>query len=117
MRPLMRVACLGVLSVGFFCLTGNKADAQVAVGVTTYRPAPAVVSYAPVRWGFFGRRVIYRPVITPVAPAPVAPAPVAPAPVVSGYAPTTTYYAPAPVAPAVPVYRVPVTTYSPIILY
>ena len=115
---LLIVVCVAMAS---FFAVAQPAQAQVAV--TTYYPAAPAVTYLPERRGLFGQRLVYRPVVTNVAPVVVAPAPVttyyAPAVRAAYYAPApvTTYYAPAPVttyyAPAVRV--APVTVYRPVV--
>lgn len=128
-RPMLRLINLLAVAVVFvgcgFVFQQSDAKAQV---VTTYYPAQPAVSYVPTRAGLFGRRVVYRPVVsypTPVAvaaavptvsyysPAPVtAMRVVTPAPVVTRRvvvpAPVTTYYA--------PTYYAPVRAYRPVIV-
>lgn len=121
MPKLIQSACLSAAAALLLVASSGVASAQSPVVVTTLRPAaPAVVGYAPVRWGFFGRRLVYRPVVAPTAV--VSQQVVVGAPTVAGYAPApvTSYYAPAPVtsyyAPApVSVYRAPI--YAPYFPY
>lgn len=144
MRQVIKLLCCTFVITSFSLAAGSRADAQYAVAVQPV--APAVVGYTAQRRGLFGRRIVYRPIVAPVAVAPVAVAapvtvarPVVTAyrpavvPVASYYAPpapvVTSYYAPAaPVvrsyyAPAAPVvvpvrtYRVPVPTFVPVIGY
>ena len=125
MRAVTRnfIAGFSALIMTFAC--HSTASAQYPVAIQPV--APAVVGYAPVRRGLFGRRIVYRPVVAPVAAVvPVAPVYAPPvtvryAPAVApAVAPVTVQYAPAvaPVttyyrgyAPVVPIrsYRVPVT--------
>jgi len=118
-RLLLLVAIPGL----FAFIVADQATAQVAV--TAYYPARPAAAYYPARWGLFGRRLVYRPVMA--YPAPVTayypPAPVtryyAPAPVTTYYAPpVTTYYAPTPVTTYYAPAAVPVTTYyAPVYAY
>ena len=111
----INVVCLILVLAGALLVPPRLAQAQTVV--STYYPAAPVVTYWPERWGLFGLRTAYRPVVSyPVSAAvPVVPAPVRTyyAPPVAAtvhYAPiapvATRYYAPAPVttyyAPAVP---------------
>lgn len=127
-----RLLCVGLLVAGLACLAPAEASAQYPVVV---QPAvPAVVGYTAERRGLLGLRVVYRPVVSPVAAAvPAAPVtvarPVLAAPAITVArpawaapavtvarpawvvpAPVTRYYAP-PAPVAVPTYRVPVTSY------
>jgi hypothetical protein len=140
MRQVIKLLCCTVVITSFSLASASRADAQYAVAVQPV--APAVVGYTAQRRGLFGRRIVYRPIVAPVAVAPVAVA----RPVVTAYRPAvasyyapaapvvTSYYAPvvrsyyAPVvrsyyAPAAPVvvpvrtYRVPVPTFVPVIGY
>ncbi len=134
MRLITRILCILAVAFALTALTPERAEAQYPVAVPVVQPVvPAVVGYSAERRGLFGLRVVYRPVVAPVAAAPVAVAPtvsvarpvvtVAPStvarpvvtvarpvvtvarPVVS-VAPVATYYAP----PVIPVttYRYPV---------
>jgi hypothetical protein len=116
MRQLTtQLLCFAIVASGFLISTSSQASAQYPVYAAPAQPA--VVGYSAQRRGLFGRRVVYRPVVAPVAAvAPVAVArPVIAAPVTSNYAPpvaapVTSYYAP-PVAVAPPVVAAPVTSY------
>ena len=115
MRHVIKLLCCTVVITSFSLASASRAEAQYAVAVQPV--APAVVGYTAQRRGLFGRRVVYRPVVAPVAVAPVAvEAPVTVArPVVSApitvarpviAAPVvTSYYAPA--APVVRSYYAP----------
>ena len=112
MRNATRLLCLAALALVTMHITTKEAAAQYPVyyGPVVQPVAPAVVGYTARRAGFFGRRVIVRPVVAPVvaAPAPVVVArPVVAAPVV----PVTAYYPPA-VAVPVTTYRAPVIWYG-----
>jgi hypothetical protein len=103
MRKVMKITFLLTVVVGLLAIADSEqASAQSPVVVTTYSPVQPVVAYYPQRRGLFGRRIVYRPVVTYAVPATPVPATTYYAPA----APVTTYYAPAPrIAPA------PVTTY------
>ncbi len=113
MSKVYRLLFAAVAALGFLLAADRSASAQYAYGVVGVQPA--VVGYAPVRRGLFGRRIVYRPVVAPVvAPlvAPIiAPVPVAVAPpvFVAPVVPVSAYYAP----PVRAYYRpvVPVTRY------
>ena len=124
MRPITPVIC--ILAISAFLTNVDKNEAFAGYPVY-YAPAPAVVGYTARRAGLFGRRVVMRPVVAPVAvpaaviapPPPVAVAPVVVArPVVQvgyrGVAPVGVYVPP-PVPVAVPVsaYRIPYAAYYP----
>lgn len=126
MPNVRRLLCVGLL-VTCLCLA-VESDASAQYPVVVQPAVPAVVGYTAERRGLLGLRVVYRPVVAPVAAAPAVPTvtvarPVVAAPVTLGYAPVetpvTSYYAPAPVAvpvtsyyaPPVTTYRVPVTSY------
>ena len=121
----MRCLLVAAVMSGAVISMSSESEAQVPVAVS---PAvPAVVGYTAERRGLFGWRVVYRPVVAPVAAAVpvagVAPTvtvarpvvtvarPVVTQRVVVGYAPpavpVTSFYAP-PVAVPVPA---PITTY------
>jgi hypothetical protein len=86
--------------------TWQQSNATAQVPVAVQPVVPGVVGYSAEYRGLFGRRVVYRPIVAPVAAAPVAVAPVAVArPIVSvarpvitaaplAYAPVQSYYAP-----------------------
>lgn len=104
MRRVAKYSALLTVVFGWLVIAGSgKVSAQAPVAVTTYQPVQPVVAYYPVRRGLFGRRIVYRPVVTYAVPA-------ASVPVTTYYAPAappvTTYY-----APAAPVVTAPVTTY------
>ena len=140
MLQLTRTATVFLVAFGLTLVVNDrKASAQVPVGVTIYYPAVPTVTYVPERRGLFGRRIVYRPVVTYSAPVTTYYAPQLSAPVTTYYAPqlsapVTTYYAPqlsAPVTtfyvPAQTVIESPVTTfyapstittyYPPVIMY
>ena len=108
MRILIRILCAGMFAFCFAFTSPQDASAQYAVAVTPV--APAVVGYAPERRGLFGRRVVYRPVVTPVAAAVrVAPVTVA-RPVVTVARPVVTV-----ARPVVTVARPVVTVSRPVV--
>jgi hypothetical protein len=123
MNIFQRYLLAGLLAVAITFVFG--ADARAGYPYAVQPVAPAVVGYTAEQRGFFGRRVVMRPVVAPVVAAvptvavarpviTVARPVVAPvAPVASYYAPTVrpvaAYYAP-PVTPVVTTYRVPVVT-------
>ncbi len=112
MRTITRSLFTGCIALLMTLAVQNDANAQYPVAVQPV--APAVVGYTAERRGLFGRRVVYRPIVAPVAAAPVVTAarPVLAAPVTMNYAPevapVTMNYAPA-VAPPVTVRYAPVT--------
>ncbi len=95
---------LSVAIVATIAVLACSSDAQAQYPVAVQPVVPAVVGYTAERRGLFRRRVVYRPVVAPVA-APVVPvAPVAPAaPVVSVARPVVS-------APVVTVARPVLTT-------
>ncbi len=99
MRQDNKLLCCIALITSISLTAGSRAEAQYPVAVQPV--APVVVGYSAQRRGLFGRRIVYRPVVAPVAVAPVAvAAPVTVArPVVVAYPPTVapvaSYYAPA----------------------
>ncbi len=125
----MRCLLVAAVMSGAVISMSSESEAQVPVAVS---PAvPAVVGYTAERRGLFGWRVVYRPVVAPVAAAVpvagVAPTvtvarpvvtvarPVVTQRVVVGYAPpavpVTSFYAPpvgVPVPAPITTYRVPV---------
>lgn len=127
MRKLVRCLLFGGVVAGTLMASPSKARAQFPIAVAPVQSAvPAVVGYAPERRGLFGWRVVYRPVVAPVAVAPVAAAPIVAAPFTPtvsvgrpiiadpglyGYgpavAPVTSYFAP-PMPIVVPA---PITTF------
>ena len=122
MRTITRSLFTGCIALLTTLAVQHDASAQYPVAVQPV--APAVVGYTAERRGLFGRRVVYRPIVAPVAAAPVVTAarPVLAAPVTMNYPPAvappvTVRYAPvtvgtAPVVAPVTTYRVaPVTTY------
>jgi hypothetical protein len=144
-RKICQPIVLGLIISLLTLVTCNDTFAQYPVSV---RPVvSSVVSYVPMRRGLFGRRIVYRPVVTPVttfvpvaAPTVVArpvSVPVVVARPVSDWSPVVVRYAPAPPIPRVsayytpmppapvaipylpPVttYRIPITTYGTVIGY
>ena len=107
MRSFTKVLCCAAIIAT--CLTVTTTNEAAAGYPVYYAPAqpvvPAVVGYSARRAGLFGRRVVVRPIVAPVA-APVVVA----RPVV-----TATYEVVPPVTVAVPVrsYRVPYSAYYP----
>jgi hypothetical protein len=88
----------GVVLAALWCQPVAKA--QPPVVVTAYYPPQPVVTYYPVRYGLFGRRIAYRPAVSYAAPVVAHQAYYAPAvPVTTYYAPVrrAMYFAPAPV--------------------
>jgi hypothetical protein len=143
MGHIQRTVALFVVVCGLVLVASPpQASAQVPVVVSTFQPAVPTVSFFPERRGLFGRRIVYRPVVTYAPAAPVttfyAPAPAvvqspvttffAPAPAVV-QSPVTTFFAPAPAvvqspvttffAPAPTVVQSPVTTFMapPLFIY
>lgn len=101
-----------VVATLFFVGNVNQADAQVAV--TTYYPSTPVVGYVPVRYGLFGWRRAYRPVVG--YPAPVTVTNYYTPPVTTYYppaVPVTSYYVTQPVRTYYVAPPAPVTTYYP----
>jgi hypothetical protein len=145
LRPSILIALAAVAVGATLAFAPTEVSAQGPAVVTSYYAPQPVVGYYPEVRGLFGRRIVYRPVVSYAAPAvttvaapvvsapvtayfaPAAPAPVTayyapavPAPVTTYYAPAapvTTYYAPAPAVAAVPA---PVTAYyapAPVVTY
>ncbi len=113
MSGIKRSMLVGFLAAAF-CLTyPENASAQYPVAVQPV--APAVVGYTAHRRGVFGRRVVYRPVVAPVAPVvPAAPVVTVARPVVTVARPVVSVARPV-VTVARPV--VPVVTVAPVAAY
>lgn len=97
-----RLRYLVILVIFTFFLTAGEAKTFAQYpSVTAYRPVvPATVSYVPMRRGLFGRRTVYRPVITPLpATTTVISAPPATQTIVTARPVVEAY----PVAPATPI--------------
>lgn len=111
MRHFTLVLCVAALAIGLTIAPANTVSAGFPhYYAPAYPVAPAVVGYT-ARRGLFGRRVVVRPIVRPVAVAPVV---VARPVVTAGYgyvAPIPAYY-----PPPVPVmtYRVPYAAYYPV---
>ena len=131
---LWNTSIVTLFAVSLFSLANVQvACAQYPIITSVPSSFPAVVSYVSERRGLFGRRVVYRPIVTPVAravpavtsypvavsrPVVVAPPVAVATPLVVRYPPPTPrvsrYYTPMPPAPVlVPLrpYQIPVTTY------
>lgn len=117
---------LPLLVAGWFVVgMSSNANAQYPVAVVPVQTvSPVVVGYSAQRRGLFGRRVVYRPVVT--APYAVPVAPVVGTPVVAArpvtVVPSVTVarpvvVAPAPVAVPVMTYRVPTVPIVPVQTY
>ena len=117
---------LPLLVAGWFVVgMSSNADAQYPVAVVPVQTvSPVVVGYSAQRRGLFGRRVVYRPVVS--APYAVPVAPVVGTPVVAArpvtVVPSVTVarpvvVAPAPVAVPVMTYRVPTVPIVPVQTY
>jgi hypothetical protein len=107
MNNLKRIMIAGLVAAVITIAMQNDATAQYPVAVQPV--VPAVVGYTAERRGFFGQRVVLRPVVANVAAAPAVP--VEPAVTVRRPAvePVAAYYPP-PAKPVVTTYRVPVVT-------
>ena len=104
-RILIASLLAGVITIA------SQSDAKAQYAVTVQPVVPAVVGYTAERRGFFGQRVVLRPVVANVPAAP----PVAVEQTVTvarpAVEPVAAYYPP-PAEPVVTTYRVPmVTTY------
>jgi hypothetical protein len=109
MRTINRSLFAGCIALSMTLAVPSDASAQSPVAIQPV--APAVVGYTAERRGLFGRRVVYRPVLAPVAAAvPVAPVVTAARPVFA--APVTVNYAPA-VAPVTVRYAPAAVRYAP----
>ncbi|MDF1841248.1 MAG: hypothetical protein P1U77_07425 [Rubripirellula sp.] len=123
---------LPLLVAGWFVVgMSSNADAQYPVAVVPVQTvSPVVVGYSAQRRGLFGRRVVYRPVVSAPYAVPVAPVvgtpvvaarpvvtarPVAVVPSVTVARPVVV--APAPVAVPVMTYRVPTVPIVPVQTY
>ncbi len=115
MKRILTVAILLVAVTMILGVDAGTARAQYPVAVTAYYPSTPVTAYYPVRAGFFGRQVVYRPAVTYAAPVVSAPVTTYYAP--SYQVPVTTFYAPAYRVPVRTYYApAPVTYYSPVII-
>ncbi len=113
MPNVTHLLCIGLIASCVTLASQRRVSAQSAVVVAE---VPSVVGYTAERRGLFGRRIVYRPVVTPVAATvPVAPTVAVARPVISTAgvavdyapmaAPVTSYYAPS--APVVTRYYAP----------
>jgi len=109
MRSFSKILIAGFIPLAMTLAFQSDANGQYPVAVQPVMPA--VVGYTAERRGWFGRRVVVRPIVgqvavapivvaaRPVIAAPVVAAPVVVAPITMGYAPAVSYYrGPAPVA-------------------
>ena len=121
MSNIDRTLFVGFAAIGLLLAADDHvANAQYPVAVTTLQPAvPAVVGYVPERRGLFGRRIVYRAVVAPVAIAPVAPIVTAARPALASPTVTVGYAPIAPVAPVRAYYvpAVPAVRYAPVRAY
>ena len=78
---MLKIVTAMVPLAATFCLCSLASPQEANAQVTTFVPGAPVVSYVPQRRGLFGRRIVYRPVVSypavPVTTIPVAPVTVA----------------------------------------